>query len=221
MAKRIYLPTLGPDCWKRVLASRKHWRPGFGAWLLAHCWEEAVDNLPAPVRGVLEQQACFAKAELLLAIPEHGTPLPGRGNASHSDILAVLRCQDGLAVIAIEAKVAEGFGKSMAEWYGHAPSTDRRRRREHIESLLGLTGADLDPVAYQLLHRAAAAIAEAQRFHARRAAMIVQSFDGAKSGIGEYEGFLSLFGVKANPASLHQLGTLQGIDLFSAWLSCP
>jgi hypothetical protein len=218
--KRIYSPTLGPSSWKRGLASEKHWRPGFSAWLVAHCWEEDGTNLPLIVRQVLEQDTAFSGVELLLAIPEYGTPLPGRGNVSHSDVFAILRCQDGLAVTTIEAKVTEGFGKSIKEWYGQNPSKDKMKRLAYIESLLGLAGSDLTAVPYQLLHRAAAAVAEAQRFHARRAAMIVQSFDGAKSGIGEYEGFLSLFGIKTNATSLHQIATTKGVDLFSAWLCC-
>jgi hypothetical protein len=53
--RRIFVPTRGPEDWQRLLAKPElHWRSDRSAALLAEAWETAQD-LPQPVRGVLEQ----------------------------------------------------------------------------------------------------------------------------------------------------------------------
>jgi len=38
----LLIPTKGPSCWKQFLAKEKHWKAGYSAMALAHCWEEAT-----------------------------------------------------------------------------------------------------------------------------------------------------------------------------------
>ena len=44
--KRIYVPSTGPDNWRRLLADPStQWETGFSAKALAYCWE-AAEGLP-------------------------------------------------------------------------------------------------------------------------------------------------------------------------------
>ncbi len=57
---RILAFTSGPDDWKALLASEKHWRSGYSARTLAHCWE-ASDGFPAEIaEGIQANNRTFA-----------------------------------------------------------------------------------------------------------------------------------------------------------------
>src|SRR5690348_11685117 len=97
---RILSFTTGPDDWKSLLADpEKHWKMGYSARALAHCWE-ASDGFPPEI------QACFsASGEPLLeslapliAVPEFKVPLPGGERASQNDIFVLARSARGAVV---------------------------------------------------------------------------------------------------------------------------
>ena len=70
---KIYVPSQGPEDWKRLLAKPElHWKTGYSAKTLAHCWEEESDDFPISVRRVFKASGMrlFERAELLLAFPE-------------------------------------------------------------------------------------------------------------------------------------------------------
>ena len=67
------------------------------------------------------------------------------------------------------------------------------------------------------MHRTASAVIEAQRFHARDAAMIVHSFSQRQSSFADYEAFLELFGKQAGPGMITALGTPDGVRLWAGW----
>ena len=77
----------------------------------------------------------------------------------------------GDAVIAVEGKVDEPFGDLVSTWNDH--SSGKERRLEALCASLGLRVADLGGIRYQLLHRTASAIYEAQRYRTTRAVMLV------------------------------------------------
>jgi hypothetical protein len=52
--------------------------------------------------------------ELLLAIPEHKTALPGDQRASQTDLLVLAKSNDRLVVIGVEGKVNEPFDRTLA-----------------------------------------------------------------------------------------------------------
>jgi hypothetical protein len=54
-----------------------------------------------------------------------------------------------------------------------------------------------ETLRYQLIHRTAAAIAEAKRFGLRDAAMIVQSFSPEARWLGDFEDFAAALGIEA------------------------
>lgn len=131
---------------------------------------EAAGGLPPEIASLLGPDA-----ELLLAIPEHKVELPGGRRPTQCDVFALARAGGEVIVVSVEAKVSEAFGPAVGDWLS-PESPGKRERLAHICALLGLAGEPPAHIRYQLLHRTAAAVIEAERFNAARAAMIVQSF---------------------------------------------
>jgi len=170
---RIYLPSVGPDSWQQLLAKPElHWATGYSARTLAHSWEAAA-GLPPEIAQLLKSLG--GEAELLLALPEHKTPLPGGRRESQSDVFALLRVARQVVACTIEGKVDEPFGPTVEEWLVDA-SSGKQERLGYLAKLLGLSEPVAGDVRYQLFHRTASAVVEAQRFGASGAAMIVHSF---------------------------------------------
>ncbi len=188
MTKRIFLPSKGAEDWRALLADPdKHWRTGYSARSAAARWENA-DGLPDEIRTVFEE-AGLDPVELLAAFPEWKTPLPGGRRESQTDILALVRTARGLFVAGVEAKVAEPFGPTVSEWLADA-SPGKVERLTFLREKLGLR-EDVSALRYQLLHRTASAIIEAERFGAVGAAMIVQSFSQAGAWKADFVAFLA------------------------------
>ncbi|HMG17422.1 MAG TPA: hypothetical protein VK573_01760, partial [Gemmatimonadales bacterium] len=113
-------------------------------------------------------------------------------------------------------KVSESFGPTLEEWRRDA-SAGKTERLAHIKAKLGLASDPPPGTRYQLLHRAASAVIEAERFHARDAAMIVHSFSPENASLGDYQAFLGLFGKKGGPGQMVALGAPNGIRLWAGW----
>jgi hypothetical protein len=60
---------------------------------------------------------------------------------------------------------------------------------------------------------------EARRFNTRYAVMLVHSFNPTGSWFEEYTRFLNLVEVTAEKNMLHHLDTVDGIDLYAAWVT--
>lgn len=123
------MPSRGAEDWRALLADPDgHWKPNRSAWSLAHHWESAGRLLPTDVAAALPtaRDTRLANAEMLLAIPEHQTALPGGGLPSQSDLFVLLRSYEGLVSMVVEAKVTEPFGPDVAEWLAGAPELARK-----------------------------------------------------------------------------------------------
>src|SRR5436309_2542925 len=73
---RILTFTTGPEDWRQFLADpQKHWRVGFSARTLAHCWE-AADGFPEEVAAIFHgtDEPALTELEPLLAVPEFKVP---------------------------------------------------------------------------------------------------------------------------------------------------
>ena len=211
MANHVYIPTSSAEHWAQCLAEPgKHWRTGFSARTLAYSWHEAL-GFPTEVQAALSAAEPFAGIEMLLAIPEHQVPLPGGSRPSQNDIWILARAKNALVSIAVEGKIAEPFGPTVAEWLADG-SPGKKVRLEFLASILGLQVPVPGHVRYQLLHRAASAVIEAQRFCASHAVMLVHSFSQGRQWFADYAAFAALFGVdvEANRvASIQQSGPIQ------------
>jgi hypothetical protein len=198
---RILVPAVSTEDWRRLLAEPdRHWRPGYSAQAIAHCWQEA-DGFPEEVDALWSGCAQFESLELLIAIPEHQVPLPGGDTASQNDVWVLARGSRGLVSISVEGKVSEPFGDRLGKWWRNA-SKGKQERLRYLCEQLRIAHPPPDEIAYQLLHRTVSAIIEARRYLARDAVMLVHSFNAEDACFDDYERFLSLFGLAARVGEL-------------------
>jgi hypothetical protein len=212
---RVHVQSTGPEDWKRYLAKPDlHWAVGRSARSVAHSWE-AQTGAPPEIEALLAP--LFGPVELLLAIPEHKTPLPGGRRESQTDVLALFRTGSGLLVAAVEGKVDESFGPLVADWRRDG-SPGKAERLQHLCARLGLDPAAVDDLHYQLLHRTASALIEAERFTASRAAMIVHSFSPALAWFDAFTRFCERLGARRPaPGEAVRLTTPAGAALTLGW----
>lgn len=214
--------TAGPEDWK-PLHPERHWKTDYSAKALAYSWEKAGGGFPVEIKEVLSD-CQFPEAELLIAFPEYHTPLPGGSRQSQTDLFVLAEVRGELLAVAVEGKVKEDFGPTVQEWLGDNPSRGKQTRLGFLAQKLGIDGLDdrdLYPIRYQLLHRTAAAIIEAERFNARYALMLVHSFSQDDEHFEDYQDFLDLLGSDGDdaiPNSITPVGNADGIDLFLAWV---
>jgi len=210
-----YPPSAGVRDW-RTLHKSKHWRKFYSAYELAVAWESADPFLPREV------QTWFGNsAELLAVIPEHKTPLPGGSRPSQTDALAFVRYAEDYAV-AVEGKVNESFGPTVGEWR-QDESPGKIERLKFICQTLGLDYPPADTIRYQLLHRTASAVIEAQRFQTDCAAMFVHSFAYKQpredsESFADFLAFLKLFNISLEDKKPYT-GAENGKPLYFAWVS--
>jgi hypothetical protein len=196
---RIYLPSREPEDWRRLLGDpEKHWRIGYSARTLAHCWEHA-GHLPPEIETILNP---LGEPELLIAIPEHKVPLPGsKIGESQNDLFMLVRAGSKTVAVAIEGKVNEPFDQPLGKWLVNA-SPGKLQRLAYLCDLLGLNQPLPLDLHYQFLHRTASAVIEARRFKTDSAAMIVHSFSPERLWFDAFARFVALFGVEAQPDKL-------------------
>lgn len=216
---QFYMPTQNPTDWQTGLAaSDKHWKVGFSAYALAHAWEQA-QTVPQTVQAAFSR-TIFADCEPILGLPEHKVTMPGVGFPSQNDLFVLAKAQDDeLVSIAVEGKVSESFGTRLSTWY--SDSTNKQMRLEGILELIGLPfdNSLLMPIRYQLLHRTASAVVEAQRFNAKYAIMLVHSFSQSDEHFADYQAFVNLYGVaEIAVGQVVRLTNTQNIDLYTVWI---
>ncbi len=118
--------------------------------------------------------------------------------------------------IAIEGKVDEPFGPTIAEWLVDAPP-GKLERLNAIKELLGLSGEIDGAVRYQLLHRSAAAVIEAERFSASSAAMVVHSFSPDRRWHADYKRFAQLLGCVGDVDRAERVASPTPCQLYIGW----
>jgi hypothetical protein len=214
---RIFIPSSGPGDWRCLLADpEKHWKTKKSARTLAHCWE-AQDGFPPEIEKLLKQEARFADIEPLFIFPEWKVALPPpRSRPSQNDAWVLAKESGDLISIAIEGKVDEPFDKTVDEWRVDA-SPGKTERLAYLVDVLGLTTPNLDSIRYQLLHRTASAVIEAERLGAKAAAMIVHSFSPENRWFDDYAAFAKLYGLTAEVGKLVATTAKGGIPLYLGW----
>lgn len=128
----------------------------------------------------------------MITLPEHKTALLGGSRESQSDVFTLLRHSGGLVACTIEGKVNEPFGPTVAQQMAGA-SSGKVTRLRYLCELLGIGDCPTD-VHYQLLHRTASALIEAERFCASDAAMIVHSFSAERRWFEAFQRFCFVLG---------------------------
>ena len=216
----IYIPANKPEDWKSLLAKPDiQWKTGCSAKALVYCWQEA-NGFPGCVRNVFKKSKIklFQNIELLLAFPEHKVPLPGGPRPSQNDIFILAKAINQLVSITVEGKVSERFGKTITEWKKDNGEGKDIRLKFLLDKLELEDNKQIDTIRYQLLHRTASAIIEAEKFKAENALMLVNSFSQSNEWFDDYSQFLALCNLKAEPDSLVFAKNINGIDLYFSWV---
>lgn len=213
----VFIPSESAESWKGFLAQPdRQWKTGFSARSLAYCWQGA-DGFPVEVGKVLGAPSAFPGIVPLLAIPELKVDLPGGITASQTDLWVLARWHEALVSIAVEGKVAEPLGPTVSEWLVDA-STGKGQRLKFLLELLELTSEAVMASRYQLLHRAASAIIQAQRFTATEAVLLVHSFSPEDAWFEDFIAFAALLGARPKVDELAGVGDKGGVHFHIAWV---
>ena len=215
--KRVFVPSAGPDDWKALLAdSEKHWARERSARTLAHCWEDC-EGFPPEISAILRQSDALREIKPLLIFPEWKVQLPGGKRASQNDVWVLAKIPNGLVSIAIEGKVDEPFGQILEKWKADE-SPGKQERLEYLVSCLGLDSEPPGHIYYQLMHRAASAVIEAEQFGARAAVMLIHTFSQTDKWFTEYREFSRLFGIEAEIGVLGTTRARNKLPLYLGWV---
>ena len=197
----------------------KHWKSDFSAKLAAESWE-SNSGIPEEIYFAINKNDELKDSELLIAIPEFKVPLPGGSRPSQNDILAIITNSKGLSVITVEAKAKENFDKTIEEW-NKEETVGKKERLNYIKQKIIFNNPNYLNLRYQLFHRLASAVIMAEKFHAKNAIMIIQSF--IESDIeNHYEDFVNF--VNAYNKECHKeipilLGEQKGIRIYVLWVN--
>jgi hypothetical protein len=223
---RLYIATRGLGDWRSRLANPdRQWKRHYSAFETAVSWEYAAcsgTGLPVPVAKLLHSGG-YENAILVSAVAEHKVTLPGGGGASQCDVWALVNTALGTLSLSVEAKVEEAFGNEMLEQWldsGKLPdsSLNRRKRWDHIQKYLP-SADSYSRVRYQILHRCAAAVIEAERLGLKHAAFVVQAFETPAERFHDFEEFCRVLRIPAERGRL-AITPVGEVSLGLGWADC-
>lgn len=219
--KKIFTPTKDAESWRDLLADKdKHWKIGYSAMSTALSWEGS-ESIPKEVYNVISENPDFKDLELLLVLPEYKVELPGGKRPSQNDVLAVFSTKKSLSVMTVEGKAKEDFDKTIIKWKEKTSDVGVKERLGFILEKIGIKDENIDSLRYQLFHRLASAVIVAEKFHAKNALMIIQSFNDndKENHFDDYDNFIRLYhDSPIEKSKLYKLVELNGINVFSAWI---
>jgi len=219
--KRILMPTKGPGSWAPLLADPLlHWKRGRSAMCLAAAWESAHPQPPPEVVDALQASgiADFDNLQIVAAIPEFSTALPGGATSSQTDLMVLARNEASNVVIAVEGKVDETFGPTLGEKRADA-SDGQVERLSFLHRRLGLSVPLPNGVRYQLLHRAVAAVLFGAEVHARAAVVLVHSFDDGNAWFGDFAEFARHVGSESRMGAIVRTSLSTDVPLYLGWVT--
>jgi hypothetical protein len=216
--KSFHMKTGDLEVWKSLLAdSEKQWKAGYSAYELAHAWTQ-TSGLPKSIQTAFTNSD-FERFKILYAFPEHQVYLNNNKAPSQNDLFILGKVDQDLVVIMVEGKVEEPFGELVKDWLLQA-SEGKKERLTFLKDKLRLSPfASIDHIRYQLLHRAASAVIEAENLNVKKAIMLVHSFSQNDSWFADYAYFVSMFGLKAQKNALTQPVLINGVHIVFGWVS--
>ncbi len=223
---RLFVPTLGPTDWRRLLADpEKQWAHRKSALEMAVCWESARDTprgIPSEVANALDTAPALLGAHLLIGIPEHKVPFEGGGHPSQNDLWTLLRAGSRLVSMTVEAKAGEKLDHIVQDWLpkDNQPS-GKPERLSALKDWLGIPGTDVSHIRYQLLHRTASALKEAERFGASMAVALIQSFDrfADEESLQDVIKFGNVMGISVKEGDVVRSPRPTKVPLFIGWVT--
>lgn len=167
---------------------------------------------------MLDDAPEWRDAVLIDAFAERCTDLEdGRPSHSQSDLLAIVGQPDGIGILSIEAKVDEGFDRTVSQWLGDG-SAGKAVRLGKLTALLDIEAQAIEGLRNQLLHRTTAAGLEVKRYRTSQAAMVVQSWCPARSSFGDYLAFCRAMEVpEPEPNRITNSIDVGGVHLRLGW----
>ncbi len=98
-------------------------------------------------------------------------------------------------------------------------STGKQRRLESLCDLFDLDVTSVGHLRYQLFHRTASAVFEAQRYGADQAMLLIHSFSRNRTSFADYRAFAEALGVDgADVGHVSTPRTVGGVELQIAWI---
>jgi hypothetical protein len=197
----------------------KHWNRERSAYQAAYSWFPA-NGLPGAIQEILKSDPSFDNVSVDKILFEKNTKLDAYGRDSQTDVVAILKTNSGPAVLGVEAKVDETFGPRVHEWNDYTPG--KLRRLVGLLDRLGVKSGRIGSLRYQLFHRTAAALIEAEQNSAPNAAMLVQSFDKGHAGFADFKDFAEAFGTPVTqPGELSQPKKIGDVAIRLGWTENP
>lgn len=218
MIHRLHVPVTKPeDVIPHLAKQEAHWRAGYSAQELAVAWANAGNDFPRRVRAVLETAPEYTNAELIDGFFEREVQLGTAGRNSQTDLMVVAGLGRELGIIAVEGKAEESFAELVSEW-NNTPG--KQRRLEGLCRTLELELEHVTELRYQLLHRTASAIYEAQRYRSRHSLMLVHSFSRTHRWFDDFARFASAMKIPiASPDICSPARLCEGVSIRLAWAS--
>lgn len=139
------------DDWATAVP-KKDWVDGRSAKRLAETWWPAR-GFPARVLSALSAVEDLRGLVPVRGLIEHRTDVPGRGAGSATDLLVHARSATGVVVLAVEAKVDEGFDKTIRAWRlagaSQAAANNRDQRYKSMCDALKIASAQVLDARYR------------------------------------------------------------------------
>ncbi len=216
--------------WRDVV-SKKNWVPSRSAYELAVRWQKAP-QFPKKVTELLNttSERAFQGLRRNYVVVEMPTFLDTLKAPSWTDLMVYAHNEDGEPiVIGVEGKTDEPFAERVQFWVRDSsdlerqPKETRLRRLKFLSRILRVTLEPNCRLRYQLLHRTAALLLEAEKVGAKAALVLIHSFDDAKpDNWNDYVSFLNQLGIQ-NPEKMKIAGPVSlghdfDINMFFGWV---
>ena len=143
--------------------------------------------------------------------------MPGGRHPVQNDLLLVGPIGDDLAIVMVQGEVAGTLGPHIDEVLHH-PRPGPLVRIGYLKRILELPDPLPESTCYHLLDRCASPLIEAQRLHARYAAMIVTAFEPVEACHDEYRSFARLFGISGDAGRLERVPAHRDPELWIGWV---
>jgi hypothetical protein len=187
--------------WRQLAPPQREnqWQLGRSAMTAAECWT-AVSSpvLPVGIGEMLEAHPAFGRVLQWEGEPEVPLSFDRRRGPRMTDLLVRARDANGPFILAVECKVNETYGETVAE--ALADSLERRvanERSEGIGRVVDLASSmfrnaekgsrSFRALRYQLLTATAGAIAAALSSQVPRVVLLVQEFGTSKAKAAQQE----------------------------------
>lgn len=215
----IFVKSKGINSWRDLLANPKcQWKNGYSAKCLAEAWQGA-DGFPEVIQNVFDKSAnkLINNIKFLYGFPEYQVRIPGGNKPSQNDLYVLAQSSGKPVCIMVEGKVNEDFGLRVKDWVEQASNKVDNKRLQYLLDKLNMKGITIDDIRYQLLHRTASALIEAERIGTDQCMVIVHSFSKGNVHFDDFRDFVSLMGGTVEVNAVCGPLKIDSKDVFYLW----